>query len=398
MKINRDNMFNHSLTMVMKNIRNYLLLSVTIFLSFSLMLGYLVFTDSDLYNSYKEIMGADRNIIEVYGSVNDLDVKKLTTQLDKMTDSHYYMTADVYAKTMYGYNCSVDLLPTNVWGLFVRSGMVLERIKINDDYQISLAENEIIVSQYVYDSLKKANKENEKFQIVFTDVNGKNVLKEYNIIGTYPNEYFAGFDDIYKEGTSYSNIDNVYVSMASVSDIDVEFVNTKTIVYSERPETVLDFAKEYQVSSNDIVNAQNSANDDKRMMTSTKYLISVALFVLLGINLYSSFKNALNERKFEIGVKRAIGASKFNIMLQFIIEGFAVMFVNILISICLILNVSVIYKFVQLEFFNIDYTIMLTTESVMLFAVFSIFLTVVFCLMFAYQSTKVEIIKYLKEE
>ena len=52
-----------------------------------------------------------------------------------------------------------------------------------------------------------------------------------------------------------------------------------------------------------------------------KYIIAAVLFVILGINLYSAFSNALNERKYEIGIKRAIGAGKKDIMMQFLTEG-----------------------------------------------------------------------------
>ena len=42
----------HSLTMVGRTLRSYMLLSVTIVLSFSLLLGYLGFVDSEIYNEY----------------------------------------------------------------------------------------------------------------------------------------------------------------------------------------------------------------------------------------------------------------------------------------------------------------------------------------------------------
>ena len=46
----------HAFVMVRKHIRSYALLSVTIVLSFSLLLGYLVYTDTSLYNEYKELL------------------------------------------------------------------------------------------------------------------------------------------------------------------------------------------------------------------------------------------------------------------------------------------------------------------------------------------------------
>lgn len=46
---NSFRIFRHSLTMVGRTLRSYMLLSVTIVLSFSLLLGYLGLVDSEVY-------------------------------------------------------------------------------------------------------------------------------------------------------------------------------------------------------------------------------------------------------------------------------------------------------------------------------------------------------------
>ena len=76
-----------------------------------------------------------------------------------------------------------------------------------------------------------------------------------------------------------------------------------------------------------------------RAQKTTKALITCAMLLILGINLYSSFSNALNERKFEIGVKRAIGASGFAIVRQFLYESLTVMVANILVSVALVVDI-----------------------------------------------------------
>ena len=122
------------------------------------------------------------------------------------------------------------------------------------------------------------------------------------------------------------------------------------------------------------------------------------LFILLGINLFSSFKNALNERRFEIGVKRAIGAGKKSIVGQFFREGMIVMVSNIAFSIYLIFSLAVIYKTVQKYFFDTTWTIDLSPYSAVIFLFSAFFLSVSFSLIFAYQSTNVEIASRLKAE
>ncbi len=50
----------HAVKMVGRNKRSYALLSVTIVLSFTLLLGYLCFVDSQHYNRYKQTFSFDR--------------------------------------------------------------------------------------------------------------------------------------------------------------------------------------------------------------------------------------------------------------------------------------------------------------------------------------------------
>lgn len=59
-----------------------------------------------------------------------------------------------------------------------------------------------------------------------------------------------------------------------------------------------------------VMDEQNNAIKEENIVIRNKYIIAAVLFVILGINLYSAFSNALNERKYEIGIKRAIGAGK----------------------------------------------------------------------------------------
>lgn len=67
----------HALLMVKKTIRNYLLLSVTALISFSVMFVYLMYTDSNIYNKYREVMGADSDIIVADNIYSNETIKEL---------------------------------------------------------------------------------------------------------------------------------------------------------------------------------------------------------------------------------------------------------------------------------------------------------------------------------
>ena len=228
---------------------------------------------------------------------------------------------------------------------------------------------------------------------MFKGRKGEKIFRTYKIVGAYSSKIF----EIENTGRKL-NSDPVFVSMSSLQGENIEIENLSLVIYTERVEFITKQMQKMDLAQVNVNEDQNDATLEKINITKSKYLIAAVLFILLGINLYSSFANALKERKFEIGVKRALGASKVHIMLQFVLEGFVVMLINIIFSICVVTNIVVAYKLIQLRVFHNEYVIIMSPQSVLLFLVFSFFLTFIFSALFAYQSTRVEIIKYLKEE
>ena len=206
---------------------------------------------------------------------------------------------------------------------------------------------------------------------------------------------FIDYAQLYNEdyyGTSYTThydtkLDGVYLQ-----------------IYRETPEAVVSFNESMNGSNYTcIYQLQNAALDEIRPQKQVKAIITCALLLLLGINLYSSFTNAMNDRKYEIGVKRAVGASAFSIVRQFLYESVIVMAANILVSIALVADVAIIYKYIvehTPDEYGVypDYILYISPYSAAMFGICAVSLTVVFSLIFAYKSTRVEIVQYLKAE
>lgn len=385
--------------MIKKTFSNYLLLSVTAFLSFAIMFGYLIYTDSESYNKYKDLFADNPNVIFSYnGAESKNELRAVTKQLDKLSDTHYYYMRQCVAQTSFGKECEVNFLPGYVWGLYLTSNdsevvtSRAARAMIKGKYEVSIGVNEALVSQRVYNSLKPDKNGKKQLKLIFTNDEGKRILKKYDVAAAYsgPNEY----DDL----ETNSSIDSVYLNIGSVDEDECSILNLDLVIYTEQKDFVIQQLKKSNVTCEEVYTEQNQAVRDIKNGIMNKYLIAAVLFILLGINLYSSFTNALKDRKFEIGVKRAIGAKKSSIMLQFVIEGFTVMLANTLLSVWTVLSLMNVYKFVKEIVFNEKYIVTINTESLILFVVFTFFLILIFSLLFAYKSTKVEIVKYLKEE
>lgn len=69
-----------------------MMLSITVFLTFTFLLGFLIYTDSGIYNKYKELMGNDYKIILSHNRMDSDSGNKiniLTSRLEEMGDTHF---------------------------------------------------------------------------------------------------------------------------------------------------------------------------------------------------------------------------------------------------------------------------------------------------------------------
>lgn len=398
----------HAILMVKKTSRNYLLLSVTIVLSFTILLGYLLFTDSYLLNKYKEIF----RISDKYVWVTDPELKtsRINSIIDQVSkvdqNMKYYTILEDYCNIFpYLANSQVNsnlmflpsyvpriydnLTATNLMELEVewfdrkqRSGIILDR-------------DEAIIDKSLYEALGLNKEEFFKIPIKNKDRSIEAFL-EVKVVGTVESDN----DTLYLENNQLTGRPLICLSQQVLSELDINNLSLqrRIMFITENPEVVYNTATGLGFSSFSMYREQSKALEEIRAQKSTKATIAVALLILLGINLYSSFSNALNERKFEIGVKRAIGASKISIVQQFLLEGFTVMVLNIMFSIVLVSNIFILYKYIHEKMGGDTWIIYISKYSVGMFLVCSITLTVVFSLIFAIKSTEVEVVQYLKAE
>ena len=390
----------HAILMIKKTYKNYILLSVTAFLSFSFMFMYLLYTDSEIYNKYKWVLSLDNKVVVAH-NVNDSSVMEklriVEAQFEKMPDTYYYYNKQCVARTVYEMDCPVNMYPSYVWGLFEGNtdGQYYgyERVKLDKEYELEIGIDKAVVSETVYNAIQKTG-DKKIITLIFMDINGNEFMKTFEIVGTYKTNTGMVIND----SEVNTVIDPVYINIGSVNDKEIKIDNVELVTYSERVDQVIELLKENALAFEETKSIQNEALMEKINSIENKYIIVIVLFVLLGINLYSSFENAMNDRKYEIGVKRALGASKFDIMKQFTIEALMIMVANIIAAIFMVLNGILLYKWILNIFKNKVYVIYISKESLILYVVFTISLVVIFSLLFAYRCTRVQIVKYLKEE
>lgn len=427
----------HAVTMVRRNLRSYGMLSVTIVISFSLLLGYLVLMDSNHYSKHKELFAQDRHIVTAH-SKTDTPISMSMAELMQDKASEYGDThstqilqtslvlnldelrLETGERLIYDLFISAYCLPRQAW--YLSDGVNPISVTWLDGKEhpnYDLKSGEILMDEQLYYALGLDKADG----LVELDLQGDNwktgelsikLSREFRVVGVIPSNWKpeicvdklpnTGEPIAWIEGNGTPNMVLSLEDMNPAAFPDGHWRRTVAF-YTDSPESVKAMLQRMDPSLN--VNAvyeyQNAALTEIQTEKATKALVAAILLLLLGINLYSSFDNALNDRKFEIGVKRAVGASAFTIVRQFFYEGLVVMVVDVLLSVAIVADLAVVYKFIRdtvpNEYGYLEhYVLHITPYSVAIYLICALVLTVVFSLVFAYKSTQVQVVDYLKAE
>lgn len=424
----------HAVKMVGRNKRSYALLSVTIVLSFTLLLGYLCFVDSRHYNDYKQVFSFDRGRVSAEFKTDPALDRLTARRLNDIDGTSYQLmyqaggavlsfkecTLDTGEKVIMPYDTVIWSIPSHAAEFYTADPEWTDWLptEINwldgkEHEGVRLAPDEIIVDEKLYRAFELDKKDH--FALTLSALNGEDGTlpngERFRVVGTIPSNGEMELDLETTEGCAYvvgSYTPELLFSGEVLNPANCPnlFWWSNYMIYSENPELVEQTINSLVQGSDPAISvyeAQDRANQIMKTENRTKALICGAMLIILGINLYSCFANALNERRFEIGVKRALGASAWSIVRQFLYESLCVMAVNILVSVALVADIFIVYKFIYERTPNeygqyFQWTIYISPHSIAMFAVCTITLTVVFSLIFAYKSTQVRIADQLKAE
>lgn len=201
-------------------------------------------------DKYRYIEGADEKVVLSINSYSLETIKKnnmVTEQLNYINNTEYYYISSLHAQNSLGGNgCEIRIIPEYVWGMFESKNVgdtIASRISIDGKNEIEIKSDEAIVSKAVYDYLNK--------------------------------EYGEDKD------------------IVSRCDVD----NMTMVIRSDQPDKVVQILYELNLPIISNYELKQNAMIEKQIVVKNKYVIAIVLFILLGINLYSSFANALNEIK-----------------------------------------------------------------------------------------------------
>lgn len=371
----------HSMIMVKKTWRMYSFLIITMSLSLSFLLSFLVYTDTKEYNDNKEIFSKSRRIITL--SNPDMDkVDKLEEKLNSIEETIYYRymhQGSEYESSM-GTDFEIYFIPSNIQKFYFDDFTCLDLQSDN----VRLEKNEVYVSKSLF---YRMNEDGEGRKYIDVPIRYKNNL---NVVRFYAKTYYNKS----KEETDYR--ERVFISLNDVQIEKLDYENIGVGIFTNKLSEVISLLQTYGLEYNSVYELQEARKRVIREDIYVKAIIVVVLYFLLGVNIYSSFNNTLDKRKFEIGVRRAIGASKREIVIQFFGESMIVMTISALLSILLVGYMSLIYKIIMEKINMVGISIYITKYSVASFMIVNIFMAMCYSLIFSYKATTVQIVSYLK--
>ncbi len=417
----------HACKMARRNLKKYGLLSVTIILSFALLLGYFLFSDATAYNTYKGLFRMDPGIVMAWDNL--LENEKFQMLIDRAGDigqTRYYFYNITYAD-LFGDNhrtesgqylqvqkAKVYGVPSRMWDFYHDLNTTLD-IRYLDGQErrgLTLFSGQMLMDEELFYALGLDQQETPTYTVKLSNPEYGDPISytlEAEVIGTFlPNARMIPAPESTEEIVSFEQYQpTIVLSMEDFRpDVMPHWSWSRTVVFhTDQPEQLMNLVKTAALYGgySSMATAQNLAKEKILVQKSTKEIVAIGLLLLLGINLYSSFSNALSERKFEIGVKRAIGASQWAIVRQFLYESLLVLLADILIAVAIVADVALIYQAIvehtpdELGRYT-DWIIYISPASVAMFAICAVTLTLMFSFLFAYKATRVEIVKYLKAE
>ena len=417
MKCCRSNIFSHSLLMLLRNIQAYALLSVTISFSYVVLFVYLVGVDSSINTNYRKLFAVPRNIVMTYSQDRNYSLAEMQKDLSSSipgTTCYIYHEVTV-ALSQYGeLKANMAFLPNGNRPLFFMKNQKgidetslswnsAEQVRfLNDFHYVGLKRGEAIINESFFLFLNRGEKSEAvpKVSIAVRDGTGQSHVLSLAIIGVCCDTEYETSPYINEKGVLCGDV-RIYTSEESLNLMGRgSFLDIRQVLWtcSKTPEKVAARLSRTDLPIHAVCQAQDEAKGVIRDKEVEKVTVTVVLFLVLGINIVSSFSNVLSKRQYEIGIKRAIGAAPRTIIYQFFLECFVVMIVNLILAILITVDIMIAYKIYAWYVLKREWAVSVSPYSCKMATICCISVTVTYSLYFAYKATRIRIHEQLISE
>lgn len=408
--------FIHSIKMLLKNLKVYMALSITIIISFTILLGYLIFIDSECYNNNKKIFSVSPKVVLAQQEDDNSKLKILETMMKNSGISYEqydYYSFSIPQLKYESVGSTFVCVPSNLKEVYESRTIDFgsdatnlfntpQRLKMlygRENY--ALEKNEAIINNSFFEGLGLTEDDLPyEMDFLLCDDNTDKGRIKLSIVGVCEDGEYSSVLH-YDDNNKLSGEVRIYIAQASLNGINTDdFLekNYYSFINTESPEKVITFENQLGLINCSAYNAQKEALMQERVDKGTKSKIIIMLLLILGVNMFGCLSNVISGRQYEIGIKRAIGASVSDIVMQFFTESMCILIVDVLLSMWCVANLVIGYKFFYWYTKHEAWVFYCSQYSIASFLVSSISITVIISIILAYKATKVEIVSQLKCE
>ena len=124
-------------------------------------------------------------------------------------------------------------------------------------------------------------------------------------------------------------------------------------------------------------------------------LVMIVIMLISGCNIFNSMTFLIRERTSEIGLRKAMGASNADILIQFTFEGICIAMIGALISILLSSFIIIIVQ-IYFEFTNVSFRFFISENTIMSSLLFVVLQSTVFSIFPSLKAAKMEIVDAIR--
>lgn len=396
----RETKLEHSIKMIKRNKKSYFRLFFSVYLTFAFLIGLFFFTDNVAFNKNKSILKAPSylSIITTSPSLEKnnnsflLQVKNI-----KNTVVQKESVSSPILNPLNGFNIIIHAIPRNFGKL---SNIDFEFLEFNKKVDKLNDAKSIIISETNYKVLKKLGRidKDDNLNIYIKDKNNFENLQKFNVVARITQGNVSEGSLAVGSNSIDGNLD-IYMSNENFQQSFLSSFQTEYYyIYSPFAKNITELAYKYNLTADSPSLYKSQARNEMKESIQIKRIIISLAFILLSVNLIGSFSNALNQRRYEIGLKRALGARPFQICIQFMIESLIIMCSALVIAFYTVFNLIMLYKLYLKIYKSSLFIVNLTNASIITLILMCLSMMIISTMFFAYNALSMKIIPSLQGE
>lgn len=398
---------NHAKKMVNLYKKSYLFLSVTVSLSIGILLVFLLTFDSIKFNEFKEIKRYPENIAQMMMQDDDYNERYFLNYLKSknIALNEWYTsdtTLDMYQKkneilTAHVYLTNRNFFNYPVYHEAFEKPEILEG-RLYSNKEIENKSRVVVIDQVFAKALNKENIVGTTIRLPLKKSDGNYYLDDFKIIGVVKkrNDRIV---NVTSENIMIHQID-LYLPYTLKDQIytDSNPITKNITIISENMRAIAKQAMQYKVGINSVASFHDDMYKKSKDNAIVKSIILIVIVIILNVNMFSTLNNLIAKRKKEIGIMRALGIKKVDIMIQFFFELFYVLLINIIIISSII--ILIFYIITQIISFKTgaDYIMYMEPLSIVLYLSISFMLIMSNAFCTSYLTTRIDILENIKAE